>query len=164
MRLMWSSMTMMSPTLHWGCIPPQALDTIRISTPRAFITRTGIGDLPEVIALVGVEAAAHRHDLMPLQLTEHELAVVALHGAGHEVGDVVVGDDRRVIHVLAEAGEAGAEDDADPRPDLAGAASDECDRLLDLRVEVLHGCFPLGGGGPGGARLPPVGMSTKVAS
>ena len=40
-RLMWSSMTMMSPLAYCGFIPPQALLTISVSHPRAFITRTG---------------------------------------------------------------------------------------------------------------------------
>ena len=40
-RLMWSSMTMMSPLANCGFMPPQALLTISVSQPRAFITRTG---------------------------------------------------------------------------------------------------------------------------
>ncbi len=40
-RLMWSSMTMMSPLANCGFIPPQALVTISRLAPRAFITRTG---------------------------------------------------------------------------------------------------------------------------
>ena len=40
-RLMWSSMSMMSPLAHWGFMPPQALLTISTSQPMAFMTRTG---------------------------------------------------------------------------------------------------------------------------
>ena len=38
---MWSSMSMMSPLAYCGFMPPQALLTIRISQPSAFMTRTG---------------------------------------------------------------------------------------------------------------------------
>jgi len=38
---MWSSMTMMSPLAYCGFMPPQAFETINISAPKAFITRTG---------------------------------------------------------------------------------------------------------------------------
>ena len=40
-RLMWSSMTMMSPWAYCGFMPPQAFETISSSAPRARITRTG---------------------------------------------------------------------------------------------------------------------------
>ncbi len=40
-RLMWSSMTIMSPQAYAGFIPPQAFDTMSTSAPRAFIARTG---------------------------------------------------------------------------------------------------------------------------
>ena len=40
-KLRWSFMIMKSPTLYFSLSPPQALVTIRISTPSAFITRMG---------------------------------------------------------------------------------------------------------------------------
>ncbi len=40
-RLIWSSMIMMSPLAYCGFMPPQALLTISTSQPSAFMTRTG---------------------------------------------------------------------------------------------------------------------------
>ena len=40
-KLMWSSISMMSPAAYCGFMPPQALLTMSVSQPRAFMTRTG---------------------------------------------------------------------------------------------------------------------------
>ena len=40
-RLMWSAMSIRSPGLHSGCMPPQAFETTRIPAPSRRSTRTG---------------------------------------------------------------------------------------------------------------------------
>ena len=76
-------MTMMSPAAYCGFMPPQALETISNSAPRARITRTGKGDLLVGVALVGVKTAFHGHYRHPLQLAADQLPGV---GDGRERG------------------------------------------------------------------------------
>ena len=70
------------------------------------------GDLPLRIALVGVEAAFHRHDRHALQRAADELARVADGGGPRKVRNRGVVERRLGLDLAGEASQAGAQDDS----------------------------------------------------
>ena len=66
-RLMWSAMSIRSPGVHAGCMPPHALDTTSVCAPSARSTRTGNVTCCSRIALVAVKSPLHRHHALPAE-------------------------------------------------------------------------------------------------
>ena len=73
-RLMWSLSSTRSPGAQSGFIPPQAFDTTSVRAPERVQHAHRKGHLLEVVPLVAVEPALHRHDRPAAEPAEQQLA------------------------------------------------------------------------------------------
>ena len=118
-RLMWSEMQTRPPWPKLLLMPPAALVTMSFVQPSMRENARGEDDFGHRVAFVGVDAALHDGDGDAGDGAEDELAGVALHGGLRPVGDFGVGDDGGVFDLRGEVAEAGAEDDAERRLEVA---------------------------------------------
>jgi hypothetical protein len=72
-------------------------------------------DVAQAVALVIVDAAAHRDHGYVLQSAQHQLARVALHGRDRKVRDVRIRHDDRRLDLVRQIAQARAEDQRDSR-------------------------------------------------
>src|SRR5206468_2888814 len=75
--------------------------------------------LAQAVALIEVDAAAHRGDWHALQPTEAQLARVALDGRNREVRDLGEWNDDRCVDLVGQVAQPGAEDQSDTRREAA---------------------------------------------
>ncbi len=131
-RLMWSSITTMSP---------KRIERIHAAAGVGDDQQFGAqgphhadrkGDLPLRVALVGVEPALHRHHRHALQHAADELAGVADGSGLREVRDRGVIERGLGLDLAGEAAQAGAQNDPGIGP-VAPMGMDDVGGLGDLR-------------------------------
>ena len=85
-------MTITSPAAKFGFMPPAAFETISISMPSAFITRTGKRGLLGRVAFVAMEAALHGDDRHAAERAAQQAAMMAYGRGAREMRQVDIGE------------------------------------------------------------------------
>ena len=75
----------------------------------------GEDDQVHPVAFIVVDAALHRDDALPAELSDDEVAFVADGGGHGEAGNVLVGDDERLLDLVGQLAEAASQHDTDLR-------------------------------------------------
>ena len=112
-RLMWSRMTISVPGPKLGSRPPAAFVRTTIRAPSRLEQQHRLDDQPGVVALVQVEAALEHDHGAAAETPEEQPPGVARRRRGRPAGQLGERDRDRVLELVGEAAEAGAEDDPD---------------------------------------------------
>ena len=114
-RLMWSDITMSVPGPNDGSSPPAALVSTTILAPSGMEQQHRLDDEARVVALVEVEAALEHHDGRPGERAQQQAPGMPRGGRGRPAGQVRERDRDRVLQVVGQAAQPGAQDDPDRR-------------------------------------------------
>ena len=112
-RLIWSVMTIRSPTRNEVLMPPEAFDTKRYLMPSCRMTRTG-------------------NDPAALDHAENHTAFVSFDRGDGESRNILVFDGEARLDLIGEAAQTGAEDDAHFGSERVGGGVDESRRFFNF--------------------------------
>lgn len=114
----------------------QCLDTQQVRYPH------GKRHIGEIIALVPVQSALHDGHIFPGKAAEEKASPVVRGRGGLHVGDVPVGDGNRVLHLLPQRTQTGAQDDEHAGSKTADAGFQSLGRFGILRIRIAHYSLP----------------------
>ena len=109
MRLIWSVMTIKSPTRNEVLIPPEALETNKHADTQLLHDAHGKGDLLHGITLVKMEPALHGDDAPPLEQAENHPPLVSLDRRDGKTGNLLVIERKPSVDLLGEIPEPGTQ-------------------------------------------------------
>lgn len=131
-RLIWSVMTIRSPTRNEVLMPPEAFDTKRYLMPSLPHDAHRERHLLHAVAFVIVETALHGHDPAALDHAENHTAFVSFDRGDGESRNILVFDGEACLDLIGEAAQTGAEDDAHFGSERVGGGVDESRRFFNF--------------------------------
>ena len=132
---MWSVMATSAGGSQSILRPPAALVRNRVSPPSRLKVSIATAIARGIAVLVIMAAALEQRDALALQFADHEAPAVAGDGRLREAGDIAVGDDRRVLDLVGQRAEAGAEHEGErgQRGDAArGEGGERCVHVINV--------------------------------